>query len=235
MATVLVHSSDLHIDEPAFSGGYDGLIALERVLATATAHEADVVLLAGDTFDNARVPAPVLRQARDLLAAARQPIVLLPGNHDPLQDPCLFRRAGLLDLSHVHVLGLTGPVFADERLGLEVHGLAHRGFDDFPPVGPARRRALPWHVVMAHGQYVAPGEAALHAHRSWRFDDAALAGVGADYIALGHWDRPLRVGTHEIHAYYSGSPELARTINLVRLDSECGVCVSREAIAGAGG
>lgn len=233
MQVVLAHSSDLHIDEPFFPGAHDGLDGLAQVLATAAMHHADAVLLAGDTFDNARVPQHLLHRARDLIAGAGRPVVLLPGNHDPVQDPCLFARAGLLDLPNVHVLGVTCHAFADQRLGLEVRGLAHRYFEDFPPIPPPPcRRALRWHVLMAHGHYVPPDETALHAHRAWRFDDAALAASGADYIALGHWDRPIRVGTDAVHAYYSGSPDLARTVNLVRLDAERGVRVTREKLVG---
>ena len=56
MATdiVLVHSSDLHVDEDraAAARGGDGTAALRSVLATARAVHADILLLAGDTFEN---------------------------------------------------------------------------------------------------------------------------------------------------------------------------------------
>ena len=60
-------------------------------------------------------------------------------------------------------------------------------FSDFPPLPPPRPRAARWQVVMAHGHYVPPGEAALHAHRAWRFDDAALevTGAGTDAFCAG--------------------------------------------------
>jgi DNA repair exonuclease SbcCD nuclease subunit len=231
---VLLHSSDLHIDDPIFLGSHSGLDGLESVLATAASHDADAVLLAGDTFDNGRVPAGVLQQARALMAAAGRPVVLLPGNHDPLQQPCLFQRAALHDLPHVHVLGVTCAAFVRADLGLEVYGLPHRDFADFPPVPMARPRTLRWQVLIAHGHYVPPGQEEEHAHRAWRFDDAALVSSDADYIALGHWDRPLRVGTEAVLAYYSGSPDLARTANLVRLHSQDGVAVSRVKLAGLG-
>ena len=35
-----------------------------------------------------------------------------------------------------------------------------------------------------------------------------IAATGADYVALGHWDRPPQVGDGSIPAYYSGSPAL---------------------------
>ena len=42
-----------------------------------------------------------------------------------------------------------------------------------------------------------------------------------------YWDRPMRVGNGTVAAYYSGSPDLAGTINLVRLTAD-GVIVTRE-------
>jgi len=228
---VLVHSSDLHVDDPATHRAYDGLVGLRAVLATARALHADVVLLAGDTFDNHRVSTPVLRQAADLLAEAQRPVILLPGNHDPALPDCLFRRAGLIGVPNVHVLGITHPetiVFREHDL--EIRGRAHRSFDDMPPFGPSRPRAARWQVVMAHGHYVAPHEWSAHAHRAWKISDQDLAQTMADYVALGHWDRPVQVGDGSVQAYYSGSPDLARTANVIRLTEQRGVTVSREAL-----
>ena len=64
-------------------------------------------------------------------------------------------------------------------------------------------------------------------HTPGIFSDEEIAATGADYLALGHWDRPMRVGNGAVAAYYSGSPDLAGTINLVRLTAD-GVIVTRE-------
>jgi hypothetical protein len=63
---------------------------------------------------------------------------------------------------------------------------------------------------------------------SWLFSDDAIAATAADYLALGHWDRPERVGDGTVPAYYSGSPDLARTVNLIRLTATGEVVVKRE-------
>ena len=50
---VAVHSSDLHIDDVANRpGASDGLDMLTAVLAAGHRHQADVILLAGDTFES---------------------------------------------------------------------------------------------------------------------------------------------------------------------------------------
>ena len=46
-------------------------------------------------------------------------------------------------------------------------------------------------------------------------------------MALGHWNRAVRVGNADIAAYYSGSPEYAGTINLVRCTRQGEVVVSQ--------
>ena len=48
---------------------------------------------------------------------------------------------------------------------------------------------------------------------------------GADYVALGHWNRAIRVGAGAATAYYSGSPDYASTVNVVRLGA-AGVAVT---------
>jgi DNA repair exonuclease SbcCD nuclease subunit len=230
-AIVLVHSSDLHVDDPSMHRGYNGLVGLRAVLATARTLGADAVLLAGDTFDNHRVSTPVLRQATDLIAAAQLRVVLLPGNHDPALADCLFRRAGLIGVPNVDVLGITHleAIVLDEH-DLEIRGRAHRSFDNMPPFGPLRPRTTRWQVVIAHGHYVPPHEWSAHAHRAWRISDQDLAQTKADYVALGHWDRPTPVGDGSVPAYYSGSPDLAGTVNVIRMTAAHGVTVSREAL-----
>src|SRR5262245_51592216 len=114
---VLVHSSDLHVSDEQLPGFYSGLLGLRAVLAAAKDVNADVLLLAGDTFDNGRVSDGVLGEATAMLAAAPMPVVLLPGNHDSIMPECLYRRAGLIGLPNVHVLGITRS--EERRVGNE--------------------------------------------------------------------------------------------------------------------
>ncbi len=227
-AIVMVHSSDLHIDDENRPNGYHGLDGLRYVLDAADEVSADVVLLAGDTFDNGRVAEPIARRAGAILAEARMPVVLLPGNHDPAMAQGIFHRSGILGLPQAMVIGHTHPErIVLDRLGLEILGQPHRSFEDMPPLPEVPARTTRWQVIIAHGHFVPPEDWADEAHRSWRISEEALAATGADYVALGHWDRPVAVGNGAVPAYYSGSPDLARTVNVVRLDPAAGVAVER--------
>ena len=78
-------------------------------------------------------------------------------------------------------------------------------------------------------EYYEPPETRANPLRpSWVFGDEEIAATGADYLALGHWDRAVRVGNGVVPAYYSGSPDLAQTVNVVRLTATGEVVVTRE-------
>ena len=54
LEVVIVHSSDLHLGVDDSFSDHDRLAALPKVLTAANKVGADVVVLAGDTFDNHR-------------------------------------------------------------------------------------------------------------------------------------------------------------------------------------
>lgn len=223
---VLVHSSDIHVDD-----GRTGAAGLRAVLTTARASAADVVLLAGDTFETSDLGPATLDRARRLLAQAGLDIVILPGNHDPALPQSVYSRAGLGSVSRLAVLGVTDEeAVTFPALDLEIWGHAHRDYWDMAPLRGPRRRSTRWQVAVAHGHYEPPETRANPLRPSWVFGDEEIAATQADYLALGHWDRPARVGNGAVPAYYSGSPELARTVNLVRLAASGEVFVSREPI-----
>jgi DNA repair exonuclease SbcCD nuclease subunit len=227
----VVHSSDLHVDDDRIAGahGGDGTAGLAAVLACARALKADIVLLAGDTFDNNRVPSPVIDRAGRLLADAGIPVVILPGNHDPALPDCVYVRGGYARIPNVSVLGVThDEAVVFQAQALEIWGHAHRDYENMAPLRGPRPRVTRWQIAVAHGHYEPPHNLATPLRPSWLFSDDAIAATEADYLALGHWDRPVRVGNGGVPAYYSGSPELARTVNLVRLSAAGEVVVTRE-------
>jgi DNA repair exonuclease SbcCD nuclease subunit len=227
---VLVHSSDLHIDDEASATKHtDGIAGLAAVLAAARAHSADIVLLAGDTFDNNRVPGTTVERAGRLIADAGMEVVILPGNHDPALPNCVFQRGRYGSIPTVSIVGIThDEAVAFPEHDLEIWGHAHRDYENMAPLRGPRPRTTRWQVAIAHGHYEPPDNLATPLRPSWLFSDDHIAETLADYLALGHWDRPARVGDGSVPAYYSGSPDLAQTVNVIRLTSAGEVLVSRE-------
>jgi DNA repair exonuclease SbcCD nuclease subunit len=226
---ILVHSSDLHL---GLDHRGDDLHALRQVLRAARDVQAHVLLLAGDIFDHNRVPLALLDEAARMLDDARLSVVILPGNHDCLTPNSVYRRGGLADPANVDVLGITvdeAAVFPE--LELEIWGRPHMDHADMSPLRDPRTRTSRRQVATAHGHWVTGPH---DHHRAWLIHDEEIAATGADYVALGHWDRALPVGDGSVPAYYSGSPDLAKTVNVVRFGANGAVQVMREPLRTSG-
>lgn len=221
-ALVVAHSSDLHIGGRSRAG--QELATLVAVLDAAADARAQALILAGDIFDSHRTPGDVVAGVGRMLGDAAMEVVILPGNHDPATADAVYRREGMLDLPNVHVLGVTTDDSVQlTHLDLEVTGRPHVAYADMVPIPERRARSLQWHIVVAHGHWVTGPH---DAHRGWLIHDSDIAATGADYVALGHWDVPQPAGDGSVPAYYSGSPEIAKTVNVV-VFSEAGVDVRR--------
>lgn len=230
---VVVHSSDLHIDAAPVLNGSNGddTNALAAVLEAAQRVAADLVLLAGDTFDSHRQPAKLVAQVGEMIAAASMPVVILPGNHDPLVPEAVYRHVLSRAADNLHVIGMThGEAVNFADLDLEVWGRAHRGYGDMDPFKCVRARRTRWQIAMAHGHYAPEPDRSTRLRPAWLIGDAELAATRCDYVALGHWNRAVDVGNRGVLAHYSGSPGLARTVNVIRLTDAGEVRVEREPI-----
>jgi DNA repair exonuclease SbcCD nuclease subunit len=229
---VVVHTSDIHVDHVYTAGihGGDGAGGLACVLDAACGLDADVVLLAGDTFDCHRLPDALIDRAAAVIAAAALPVVLLPGNHDPIVADAVYHRQRLAGVPNLHIIGIAHEeAIAFPALDLEIWGRAHRDYGDMIPFERVRPRQSRWQIAAAHGHYVPVPDRSTRPRPSWLIGDDEILATGADYVALGHWNSPAKVGNGRIAAYYSGSPEFAGTFNVVRL-GDGGVTVTREAL-----
>ncbi len=231
---VLVHSSDVHVDARPLPGAdlRSGAAMLAGVLDAARSLEADLILLAGDTFDSHRQPEELIAEAAALIAGAAAPGVILPGNHDPLVPGSVYLRMG--PTPNLHVLGLThDEAVVFEHLDLEVWGRPHRDYVDMIPLERTRKRRTRWQVAMAHGHYEPAPDRSTRLRPSWLIGDEELAATACDYVALGHWNRAARVGDGRVQAHYSGSPDYAESVNVVRLAQGGEVQVSSCPVNGA--
>jgi DNA repair exonuclease SbcCD nuclease subunit len=232
----LLHTSDVHLAHQREPDGTvsDNLPVLDRLLGAAERWQADAVLFAGDTFDHIRLSDEFLQRVANRLARARRPVVILPGNHDPLVDESVYYRAALRDLPDLHVLGrATREVDAVvlPHLDLEVWGRPHVAYTDMVPLETARPRTTRWQVAMAHGHFDPDTTIESGPYRpSWLISPAQIESTTADYVALGHWNRRACVSTATVQAFYSGALDYCETVNIVRLGADGSVLVSAESV-----
>lgn len=201
------------------------------MLQTARAVKADLVLLAGDIFEHNRLKLDLLDATARLLDDAGSIVVILPGNHDPIIPESAYRRGGVSDPTNVHVLGVThDEAVLLPEFDMEVWGHAHQDYTNMSPLRSPRPRTTRWQIATAHGHYEATPDMTQKHHPSWLIDQAEIEATGADYVALGHWNIPVEIADSTVPAFYSGSPELANTVNVVRLTPSGAVTVAREDI-----
>jgi DNA repair exonuclease SbcCD nuclease subunit len=236
----LLHTSDLHLGAdsgrrgPAWHGP-GCLCPIEIVGQAAVKSNCDVLIVAGDLFDHNRVDHELVGGLVRILGDLPIHTLLVPGNHDALDATSVYHRFERHAPSpRIHV--------AEDPLGgwtefpecdlsvwgrpIVVHEPAYRPFGSPVP----RRGSLTdvWHVAVAHGHFVEASAPHESTPRSSTFSTAELATVDADYVALGHWDIPTRVGDGRVPSWYSGSPTIGgtpRTAIVATLDPNDGVRV----------
>ena len=211
MSHRFLHSSDLHLGKSfgRFPEGVRNRLrearhgTIARLAAAARLGGADMVLLAGDTFD-AETPAPdTLRHAlRAIAEAADMTWFVIPGNHDSLAATELWRRIATDTPPNLRLITEAQPLEAKPGLWLLPAPCTQRrpGRDlteamSAPTPQGARR------VGLGHGA-VTDFSGEEGATGIIPPDRARLSGL--DYLALGDWHGCLQIGPA---TWYSGTPE----------------------------
>ncbi len=202
-----LHAADLHLglritrfEENACKRiGEARFEAVEQLRATAAAEGAQFILLAGDVFDDYSVARTVAERAFTLFEgkSVTCPVYVIPGNHDPLvpggvwdRDPWTREQP----TKHVRLLREAAPV---QVPGLPVTlypcPLRNRNSIDDPTAWIANHPRMPGdstiRVGLAHGSLNFLPNLPLDDHL---IRPDAAEHYGLDYLALGHWHKPLR-------------------------------------------
>jgi DNA repair exonuclease SbcCD nuclease subunit len=225
----VLHTSDVHVTDVEAthdSWGWVVDVALEE--------RVDLVIVAGDLFDHARVSDETVAIVLEHMRRLPAPTVVLPGNHDHVGPGSLYDRVDL-SAAGSHVTLLTDPAGTEvsfDDLGIAVWGRGMEAHtpDNQPLAGHYTDARDSWRIAVAHGHYFATEE---DAHRSSPIREAEIAALECDYLALGHWHRCRDVSAGTVTAHYSGSPTEGsdRGVNIVRLDERRGVTVQRRTLA----
>lgn len=207
-----LHSSDLHLGKRFGNLAEDlrGRLrearhgSIERLAARAREHGADVVLLAGDTFDT-ETPAPDIRRQAIAEMAHNAPLrwVLLPGNHDSLQAAQLWSalRTGLPE--NVILAAEAAPLALAPGVVLLPAPCTTRkpGRDLTEWMDAAATPDGAIRIGLAHGPIRSFSEETVAAD-ILAPDRARRAGL--DYLALGDWHGAVAI---DARTHYSGTPE----------------------------
>jgi DNA repair exonuclease SbcCD nuclease subunit len=210
----VLHTADVHLDSDGYGDPAQQVAHRERerrvfqqIVDRALSDEVDLVLIAGDLFDHNRAADETVAFVRAELDRLRQPVVILPGNHDCLYANGIYDRHDFTaGASHVRVLRrLDGEIVEFPELDAVVWGRAMKEHErTFQPLAhiPGRddRR---WRLAMAHGFFY---EARQAPERSSPIFADEVRDTGWDYIALGHHHLQADVSQGRVAAWYAGAP-----------------------------
>ncbi|WP_354054475.1 DNA repair exonuclease [Dietzia sp. 2505] len=191
----------------------DRLAAVASLGDLAREHGAEFVVVAGDAFEDNAVPRSVVLRAAEVLAAFPVPVLILPGNHDPLDVSSVLRCrdfSSAVDGGAVTVICDAEPV--EIIPGVEVVGVPWTSKRPDPARLPALLADLgptdSLRILVAHGgtDEVYGGDSpSVEAIRVADLESAVGSGH-LDYVALGDRHSVTRVGAGD-RIWFSGSPE----------------------------
>jgi len=209
----LIHTSDVHLESDTFGSGPRGdefrfrvRRSFRGVIDLANRQASDLLLIVGDLFDSSRVSDEALDFALGTIAAARMPVVMIPGNHDAHDERSIYaglapsRLPGNLHL----ILEPEGRTIDFPELAARLWGraLVEHSPDYRPLHGMPEPMAETWNIAMAHGFYTAEEET----FRSSPITPAEIEASRYHYIALGHIHLFGDVSHGATRAVYCGTP-----------------------------
>lgn len=234
----VLHTADIHLDSDGYGNAADQAAHRERerrifrrIVECALTERVDLLLIAGDLFDHNRASDETVQFVRTELGRLRQPVIILPGNHDCLRTNAIYDRHDFTSgASHVHVIRtLDGESVELPDLGAVVWGRAMEehepGFS--PLAGIPSRDDRRWCIAMGHGFFY---DERQRPDRSSPIFAEEIRDAGWDYFALGHHHSRTDVTQGHVAAHYAGAPTMeseGREGTVLRIDfsSEDGIRV----------
>lgn len=216
-----IHTSDLqigmtrHFLDPGDAGprfAQDRIDAIETLGAIAAETGAGCIVVAGDVFESNQLGEQVIARALHAMSRLPVPIVLLPGNHDPLDAASVFDSPAFRDApGHVVVVRDNAPFRLPGVPGVELVGAPWHSKRPSGDLCAAMLAALTqldegFRIAIAHGQ---TSDQAPDPSAAGLIDlaaaEAAVRERRIHYLALG--DRHSTTGKGTTGAvWYSGAP-----------------------------
>jgi DNA repair exonuclease SbcCD nuclease subunit len=209
-----LHCADIHLDAPFSSlGSSEGKAAarrqdlkdvVERIVKTAEAYKADLIIVSGDLYEHDYVRKSTINYVNNLfMQIPCIDVFLLPGNHDPFITNSYYNSFKWSP--NVHILSQDNVPVHLEAMGVWVYGI---GFDDFSGGRPEISNIKPVdsdciNILLAHGTV----DMNIGRECYNPMESNELAALGMDYVALGHFHNRLDDAGGMGIIYNPGCPE----------------------------
>ncbi len=215
--TRFLHTADWHLGmtrrflPPEAQARYSGdrIDAVGQIARMADEVDAQFVLVCGDVFDSNHVDRQIVARAASALAQFTVPVLILPGNHDPLDAASVYRAPAFVDRlpAGVTVIEDSTPICIGdvEVVGAPWHA-KRPGLDPSASVVAGLGPAAGVRVLAAHGVVDVlspdtqdPSVISMSGLRT-ALDSGALT-----YVALGDRHSTTEVGG-DPRVWYPGTP-----------------------------
>ncbi|MBQ4146013.1 MAG: DNA repair exonuclease [Clostridia bacterium] len=206
-----VHSADIHLDTPFSANLSTKQMQIRRkeimqtfkklVLASA---DKDFLFLSGDLFDGGYVSSDTIEFVKRCFGEIPDTKVFISaGNHDPLTSNSVYLTEEFGD--NVHIFGSEMEYVDFPELKTRIHGVSFADSRQETTLLSKLEIKDDWcNILVIHGDIVANGGESVYNP----IEKGALAGCGADYVALGHIHIASGLQRAENTWYaYSGVPE----------------------------
>ncbi|MEI6887068.1 MAG: metallophosphoesterase, partial [bacterium] len=216
----ILHTSDIHIGTPfswlgdrASDSRKQIKTTFENIVNVAIEKEINVVIITGDIFDSpfpSEINKLFYRDQLFRLSDNGIKTVVLPGNHDRLEDGSIFTHNELYQNDpNIYIFD------AEEKRSIPIDELfvtffANTTLHQKSKISPLKglkqlieESGNKYRVCLAHGSVEMGFDKS-----NYPINKEDIDSLGANYLALGDWHSYLDVSTPKQKAVYAGSPEL---------------------------
>lgn len=158
------------------------LDSIRRIIAIAKDRSIEVILVAGDVFEDNAVDRLLVRKVGEALSGYPGKTFIIPGNHDPLVPGSVWEHPVWNDLPNVTVVREPAPI-ALEGCTLYPCPLKAKYSPRNPTSWIDAHASEPIAIGLAHGTV----EGLPGMEPDYPIPRDAASRTGLDYLAIGHW------------------------------------------------
>lgn len=210
----ILHTADIHLDAHFNNLGRKGRQrrsdlrqTFTKIIDKGLEEKADILLIAGDLFEDKRVSPDTINFICGELKRAGIPVFISPGNHDPYLPDSYYATHLWPENVHIFKENKFQKVTL-ENLNVNIYGIANTSHEDknnyLKNLKTDNDGRI--NIAMIHGADLGTIPKGMETYFGFNFSD--IVNCGANYTALGHYHsyKELQHNGKAIAAY-SGAPE----------------------------